>query len=108
MDIRYFFIAGAVTSALSLALLESDYIDTKQPSPIVTPHTVDKNAVELFKPTGITSRTLSALDTQEPQGNSEPRQDRVDDLYKKGKDLLNAIFGFLRSLIMYCVESFFM
>lgn len=42
MNIRYFFIASAVTSGLALALQESETIVNKQPSPIVTPYTVDE------------------------------------------------------------------
>ncbi|WP_455480551.1 hypothetical protein V3564_05350 [Bartonella sp. B12(2025)] len=110
MNIRYFFIAGAVTSALTLAIQESDRITNKQPSPIVAPYTVDENILQLFEPTSATLGTLGALGASHILGthnNSEARQRRIDDLCQQGKNLLSAIVGFLRSLIMCCIEQLF-
>ncbi|GAA5100708.1 hypothetical protein [Bartonella acomydis] len=104
MNIRYFFIAGAITSGLALAIQQSDSIVNKQPSPTVTPHTVEKTVLQTFEPV---NGTLDVLNILETQTNSGEQQRARDDLYQKGENLLQALIGFVCSLVMYCLEKLF-
>ncbi|WP_156851452.1 hypothetical protein [Bartonella refiksaydamii] len=64
MNVRYFFIAGAITSSLSLALQESDRIVNKQPSHIVAPYTVEETDLQLLEPISSTVDTFDILEKQ--------------------------------------------
>ncbi|WP_375617159.1 hypothetical protein [Bartonella sp. AP58NXGY] len=97
MNIRYFFIAGAITSGLALAIQKSDHIVNQKPSPIVAPYTVEKTHLQFFKPVGSPSDTLSIL-------RINSRQESINDIHEKGKSLLNAIFSFLGSIIVYFMQ----
>lgn len=97
MNIRYFFIAGAITSGLALALQKSDRIVNKQPSPIVAPYTVEKTHLEFFKQVKSSSDTLNIL-------KISSRTASIDDVYEKGKSLLNAFVSFLGSLFIYFIQ----
>ncbi|WP_375615897.1 MULTISPECIES: hypothetical protein [unclassified Bartonella] len=101
MNIRYFFIAGAITSGLALAIQNSDRIVNKQPSPIVAPYTVEKTYLQFFKPVSNISDTLNILRTS---NRTASEQESINDIYEKGKNLLNAIASFLGSLIIYFIQ----
>ncbi|EJF76572.1 hypothetical protein [Bartonella birtlesii] len=103
MNIRYFFIASAITSGLALAIQESDRIVNKQPSPIVTPYTVEKTDLQVLEPV---NGTLDILDILGTQTNGGAHQREMDDLYQQGKNLLYALVNFVYSLIMFCIETF--
>lgn len=104
MNVRYFFIAGAITSGLALALQESDRIVNKQPSPIVAPYTVEENNLQLLEPVNGTLDTLNILGIQ---SNNVAYQPEVEDLYQKGETLLQALYNFVRSFIMFCINMIF-
>ncbi|WP_375662342.1 MULTISPECIES: hypothetical protein [unclassified Bartonella] len=101
MNIRYFFIAGAITSGLALAIQKSDRIVNKQPSPIVAPYTIEKTNLQFVKKVRDTSDTLNILRIS---NRSASEQASINDIYEKGKSLLNAIAGFLGSIIIYFVQ----
>ncbi|WP_375686071.1 hypothetical protein [Bartonella sp. AP65SXKL] len=101
MNIRYFFIAGAITSGLALAIQKSDRIVNKQPSPIVAPYTIEKTNLQFVKQVRDTSDTLNILRVS---NRSASEQASIDDIYDKAENLLNAIAGFLGSLIIYFVQ----
>ncbi|WP_375623728.1 MULTISPECIES: hypothetical protein [unclassified Bartonella] len=103
MNIRYFFIAGAITSGLALAIQKSDRIVNKQPSPIVAPYTIEKTNLQFFKQVRNTSDTLSILRIN---NRSASEQASINDIYEKGKSLLNAIASFLGSIIIYLIQMF--
>ncbi|WP_375650525.1 hypothetical protein [Bartonella sp. OT172YNZD] len=103
MNIRYFFIAGAITSGLALAIQKSDRIVNKQPSPIVAPYTIEKTNLQFFKQVRNTSDTLNILRINNKSGSE---QASINDIYEKGKSLLNAIAGFLGSIIIYLIQMF--
>ncbi|WP_330168130.1 hypothetical protein [Bartonella grahamii] len=102
MNIRYFFIAGAITSGLALAIQKSDRIVNKQPSPIVAPYTIDKTYLRFFKQVRNTSDTLNILRVN---NRSASEQASINDIYEKGKTLLNAISSFLGSFIIYFIQT---
>ncbi|PIT68144.1 hypothetical protein [Bartonella tribocorum] len=97
MNIRYFFIAGAITSGLALAIQKSDRIVNKQPSPIVSPYTDKKTHLQFFKPVGNPSDTLNIL-------RINSRQESINDIHEKRRTLLNAIVSFLGSVIVYFIQ----
>ncbi|WP_142416092.1 hypothetical protein [Bartonella massiliensis] len=101
MNIRYFFIAGAVTSGLALAIQKSDRIVNQQPSPIVAPYTVEKIRLQFSKQIRIPSDTLNILKTA---NRTASEQASIDDIYAKGKSLLNAIASFLGALMIYFLQ----
>ncbi|WP_175869554.1 hypothetical protein [Bartonella gabonensis] len=101
MNIRYFFIAGAITSGLALAIQKSDRIVKQQPSPIVAPYTVEKTHLQFFKQVRSPSDTLNILKTA---NRTASEQASIDEIYEKGKILLNAIASFLGSLIIYFLQ----
>ncbi|WP_375608154.1 MULTISPECIES: hypothetical protein [unclassified Bartonella] len=101
MNIRYFFIAGAITSGLALAIQKSDRIVNQQPSPIVAPYTVEKTHLQFFKPVSNISDTLNILRTN---NRTASEQASINDIYEKGKDLLNAIASFLLVIIIYFMK----
>ncbi|MBB4076261.1 hypothetical protein GGR08_000554 [Bartonella fuyuanensis] len=104
MNIRYFFIAGAITSGLALAIQESGRIVKQQPSPIVVPYTVEKTPLHFLKTVSNTSDTLNILRIE---NIALSEQELINDVYEKGHRLLNAIFVFLGSLIMYFIQMYF-
>ncbi|MCZ2158712.1 hypothetical protein NPX99_05420 [Bartonella sp. 220] len=107
MNIRYFFIAGAITSGLALAIQQSDRISNQEKSPIVTPYTVDeddKDNLNLLEPTNGTFEKSDILLTNSNYG---PRDRYEEDLYQKGKSLLDALVGFLCSVITFFVNKLF-
>ncbi|WP_208433520.1 hypothetical protein [Bartonella taylorii] len=104
MNVRYFFIAGAITSGLALALQESYRSVNKQPSPIVAPYTVEENDLELLEPISGTLDTLNILGIQ---SNSVVYRPEVEDLYQQGENLLHALYNFVRSVIMFCINMLF-
>ncbi|EJF87757.1 hypothetical protein [Bartonella rattimassiliensis] len=104
MNIRYFFIAGAITSGLALALQESDRIVNQKPSPIAVPYTVEKThltSLNFFEPVSDTSETLNILRIN---NRTASEQASINDIYEKGQNLLNAIASFLGSLIIYFIQ----
>ncbi|WP_375658651.1 hypothetical protein [Bartonella sp. MR30HLJHH] len=101
MNIRYFFIAGAITSGLALAIQNSDRIVNKEPSPIVAPYTIEKTNLQFVKQVRDTSDTLNILRVN---NRSASEQASINDIYEKGKSLLNAIAGFLGSIIIYFIQ----
>ncbi|EJF82508.1 hypothetical protein MCU_01431 [Bartonella elizabethae Re6043vi] len=101
MNIRYFFIAGAITSGLALAIQKSDRIVNQAPSPIVAPYTVEKTHSQFFKQVSSPSDTLNILRTA---NRTASEQASIDDIYEKGKNLLNAIASFLGSLVIYFLQ----
>ncbi|ACS51866.1 hypothetical protein [Bartonella grahamii] len=101
MNIRYFFIAGAITSGLALAIQNSDRIVNKEPSPIVAPYTIEKTNLQFFKQVRDTSDTLNILRVS---NRSASEQASINDIYEKGKSLLNAIAVFLGSIIIYFIQ----
>ncbi|WP_208436964.1 hypothetical protein [Bartonella taylorii] len=103
MNIRYFFIASAVTSGLALAIQSSDSIANKQPSPIVASYTVYETDSQLLKPVSNTSDTLNIL---EVQSNDETQTEDTEALYQKGTELLSQLSEFLRTLFMLCIQAF--
>ncbi|WP_273719234.1 MULTISPECIES: hypothetical protein [Bartonella] len=104
MNIRYFFIAGAITSGLALAIQKSDRIVNKQPSPIVAPYTGEKTHLQFFKPVGSPSDTLNILKIN---NRTASEQALIDNIYGKGINLLNAFASFLGSLIIYFIQLIF-
>ncbi|PIT68143.1 hypothetical protein [Bartonella tribocorum] len=100
MNIRYFFIAGAITSGLALAIQKSDRIVNQQPSPIVAPYTVEKTHLQFLKPVGSPSDTLNIL-------RINNRQETINNMQEKAENLLNAIVSFLGSLIIYFIQLIF-
>ncbi|WP_273721878.1 MULTISPECIES: hypothetical protein [unclassified Bartonella] len=105
MNIRYFFIASAVTSGLALAIQQSDCIVNKKPSPIVAPYNVEKTNLQFFEPISGTSDTLNIL-LKESKTIAKYRA--IEEIYHQGKNLLHALIGFIRSIIMYRVQMFFL
>ncbi|UNF40249.1 hypothetical protein MNL09_07360 [Bartonella krasnovii] len=101
MNIRYFFIAGAVTSGLALAIQKSDRIVNQAPSPIVAPYTVEKTHLHLLKQVMSPSDTLNILRTA---NRTASEQASIDDIYEKGKSLLTAIANFLVSILVYFLQ----
>ncbi|CAK02259.1 hypothetical protein [Bartonella tribocorum] len=101
MNIRYFFIAGAITSGLALAIQKSDHIVNQKPSPIVAPYTVEKTHLQFFKPVGSPSDTLSILRIN---GRTASEQASINDIYEKSRNLLNAFASFLGSLVIYLIQ----
>lgn len=101
MNIRYFFIAGAITSGLALAIQKSDRIVNQQPSPIVAPYTVEKTHLEFFKQVKSSSDTLNILKIS---GRTASEQASINDIYEKGRNLLNALASFLGSLVIYFIQ----
>ncbi|QEE09787.1 hypothetical protein D1093_09505 [Bartonella kosoyi] len=99
MNIRYFFIAGAITSGLALAIQKSDRIVNQKPSPIVIPYTVEKTHLEFLQQVKSPSDTLDILKINN-------RQDSINDIHEKAESLLNAITDFLRSILMYLIKCF--
>ncbi|EJF88557.1 hypothetical protein ME1_00557 [Bartonella vinsonii subsp. arupensis OK-94-513] len=107
MNIRYFFIAGAITCGLALAIQESDRIVNQEKAPIVTPYTVDEvdqDDLNLLEPASGTFDTLDILVTH---SNYSSRSSYEEDLYNKGKTLLDALVGFLCSVITFFVKTLF-
>ncbi|MBX4336487.1 hypothetical protein [Bartonella raoultii] len=102
MNIRYFFIAGAVTSGLSLALQESDRIVSQKPSPVVTPYTVETITPWFIQPISDTTD----INILKLQRNKEEKQREIEDLYKKGKNLLHDIIGFFKSFMLLFLKYF--
>ncbi|WP_208436284.1 hypothetical protein [Bartonella phoceensis] len=103
MDIRYFFIASAVTSGLALAMQESDSIANQEPSPIVAPYTFYEHNSQFIKYISSTSDQLSILQTQ---GTTEAQTGDKDDLYQKGKKFLTILSEFLYTLFLFCMQTF--
>ncbi|WP_144754543.1 MULTISPECIES: hypothetical protein [Bartonella] len=101
MNIRYFFIAGAITSGLALAIQKSDRIVNQAPSPIVAPYTVKKTHLHLFKQVMSPLDTLNILRTA---NRTASEQASINDIYEKGKNLLNAIASFLGSILIYFLQ----
>ncbi len=109
MIIRYFFIAGAVTSSLAFALQESEYKINKQPSPIVAPYTVDRTDSRLLQPIkGTLIDTLNIginIPSISPAQN-KPYPKDIENLYDLGQSLLSTIYDFIRSAIILCIKMF--
>ncbi|WP_273719233.1 MULTISPECIES: hypothetical protein [Bartonella] len=97
MNIRYFFVAGAITNGLALAIQKSDRIVNKQPSPIVAPYTGEKTHLQFLNPVGSPSDTLNIL-------RINNRQESINNIYEKAKSLLNAIVSFLGLIIVYFIK----
>ncbi|WP_074381581.1 hypothetical protein [Bartonella doshiae] len=104
MSIRYFFIAGAITSGLTLAIQTSDHIVAKQIYPIVAPYTEYTNGFEFFERKSNIEDTEITL-IHKVSSNSQQR-DR-EDLYEKSKNLFNSIIEFTVSFFMYCINWLF-
>ncbi|UNE53934.1 hypothetical protein [Bartonella machadoae] len=107
MNIRYFFIAGAITSGLALALQESDRIVNQEKDPIITPYTVDEvynNDLQHLEPINGKFDTLNIIITH---SNNGMRERERGDLYQTGKNLLYSLTEFLHSVVMFCVKMFF-
>ncbi len=103
MNIRYFFIASAVTSGLALAVQSSDSIANKQPSPIVAYYTVYETDSQLLKPVSNTSDTLNILKVQ---SNGETQTEDTEALYQKGTKFLSQLSEFLRTFLIFCIQAF--
>lgn len=102
MNIKYFFIASAVTSGLALALQESNRIVNQQPSSIVVPYTVDTTTSQFIKPiSGTTNISILSL-----QSKGVEKQREMEDLYRKGKNLFYDIIGFIYSLMKFSIKHF--
>ncbi|AGF76382.1 hypothetical protein [Bartonella vinsonii] len=107
MNIRYFFIAGAITAGLALAIQESDRIVNQEKAPIVTPYTVDEfdqDDLNLLEPA---SGTFEKSDILLVDSNYGARNRYEEDLYTKGKKLLDALVGFLCSVITFFINKLF-
>ncbi|WP_455479236.1 hypothetical protein V4B17_05905 [Bartonella sp. B23] len=103
MNIRYFFIASAVTSSLALAIQESDSIVNQQPSPIVTNYTVDDTGLQFIKPVG---NTLDKLDILKIQDDAETEVVDSQNLYQKSKELLHVLGGLIYNFFVFCIQVF--
>ncbi|WP_039758313.1 hypothetical protein [Bartonella queenslandensis] len=101
MNIRYFFIAGAITSGLALAIQKSDRIVNQQPSPIVAPYTVKKTHLEFLKQVKSPSDTLNILRIS---ARTASEQASINNIYEKGRNLFNAFVSFLGSLVIYFIQ----
>ncbi|KEC56566.1 hypothetical protein O9A_00060 [Bartonella koehlerae C-29] len=49
MNIRYFFIAGAMTSSLALAMQENNYIINDQQAHIINPYTIPGSDLQFIE-----------------------------------------------------------
>ncbi|WP_144756162.1 hypothetical protein, partial [Bartonella saheliensis] len=98
MNIRYFFIASAVTSGLALAIQQSDRIVNTKPSPIVAPYTVEKTHLHFFQQVRGTSDTLNILSKE---GKTIAKYKAIEDIYQQGKNLLHSLMSFSRAIILY-------
>ncbi|CDO40769.1 hypothetical protein BHOIPH791_09420 [Bartonella henselae] len=49
MNIRYIFIAGAITSSLALAMQENDYIINTQQANIINPYTIPGSDLQFIE-----------------------------------------------------------
>ncbi|MET3589878.1 hypothetical protein ABID23_000966 [Bartonella silvatica] len=76
MNIRYFFMASAITSVLTLALQESDRIVNKKPSPIVAPYTAHESDLHNH---GSVSGALDTLNILETDSKSGVQQTEIND-----------------------------
>ncbi|WP_375666601.1 hypothetical protein [Bartonella sp. TT121SHDZB] len=99
MNVRYFFIAGAITSGLTLSIQKYDRIVNQQPSPIVVPYTVEKTHLQFFKPL---NNTLDSFNVLRIHNKIASKQLSIKDIYAKRKDLLRTIASFIGlSYILY-------
>ncbi|MBB5074376.1 Ni/Fe-hydrogenase subunit HybB-like protein [Bartonella callosciuri] len=105
MNIRYFFIACAVTSGLAVVLKESDSIVKQQPSPIIAPYTVDKPSLQLLEPTSGTFYNLHLLIGQ---NDISKDQEAKEYIFEQGKILLKAVFTFLYSIVVFYMQKYLM
>ncbi|WP_455481811.1 hypothetical protein V4P56_04990 [Bartonella sp. B35(2025)] len=75
MNIRYFFIAGAITSGLSFALGASEHAVTHQQYPFILPFTIPETNLHLPKHT---NDQFDSLNTQEFKNNNETIKDMIE------------------------------
>ncbi|WP_019219537.1 hypothetical protein [Bartonella florencae] len=104
MNIRYFFIAGAITSGLALAIQESDRIVNKQPSPIITPYTVEETNLQDLEPVKGTLDTLNILGTQSKYGT---HQRELVTSYMQNEHLLYSVVNLIHAVILFFIKLFF-
>ncbi|UTO28175.1 hypothetical protein [Bartonella harrusi] len=107
MNIRYFFIAGAITSGLALALQESDRIVNQEKDLIITPYNADevyKNDLHDIEPISGKFDTLNIIITP---SNNDMKESETGDLYKTRKKLLYALTEFLYYFIIFCIKMFY-
>lgn len=97
MSIRYFFIASAITSGLSLAINESDGIVNTEPSPIVAYYTDNENK-NFLRTVSNTSDELNILKTQT---SVEAKDGNIEKFYKKLESLLSKIDNFCDLVIKF-------
>lgn len=106
MNIRYFFIAGAITAGLALAIQESDRIVNQEKAPIVTPYTVDEfdqDDLNLLEPA---SGTFEKSDILLVDSNYGARNRYEEDLYTKGKNYWTHWLDFCVLLSRFSSTSF--
>ncbi|WP_336278516.1 hypothetical protein [Bartonella sp. CB175] len=114
MSIKYFFIAGAVTISLSLALQSSGYTVAQKHTPFITHSTVNKNNFTVpnksftikKKNLHLIEQTSGTFDEENIQNTRGVSPNALDDFYIAGKNLLYAIYKFLRSVVMLCIQTF--
>ncbi|WP_336288683.1 MULTISPECIES: hypothetical protein [unclassified Bartonella] len=118
MNIRYFFIAGAMTSGLFLALKSSDHIVT-QHYPSVTNHSTIHEFVKpspdtkIITPSNTPEIDLDLLDkTKGTFDNLNKAQYHnisllTSELYEEGKRLLFAVIDFFITVLVTYLKSLF-
>ncbi|BBL53849.1 hypothetical protein MF1_11070 [Bartonella quintana] len=103
MNIRYFFIAGAITSCLAVALQESDHIVIQQPEPVVAPFTVLETDLKILEPT---KGTVDNVITIYGRYNPTSFHRSLEELHKKGINLWDALFEFMHSVVTFFTKLF--
>ncbi|CAF26613.1 hypothetical protein [Bartonella quintana] len=104
MNIRYFFIAGAITSCLAVAFQESDRIVIQQPEPVVAPLTVPETDLKILEPT---KGTVDNVTTIYGRYNPASFHRSLEEVYNKGINLLDALFEFIHSVVVtLCMKLF--
>ncbi|WP_336276609.1 hypothetical protein [Bartonella sp. CB178] len=126
MNIRYLFIAGAITGGLAVAIHSSDHRVIQKNTPAIT-HFTDinnnyttnkKGSTIPKKPFNSTNKDLHFIErtSGDLEGNlemvgfidtSKIKSDDMDDFCAQGKKLLQALIGFMRSLFTIAVQVFF-
>ncbi|WP_317993798.1 hypothetical protein [Bartonella gliris] len=101
MKIRYFFIVGAITSGLSVAIAASEHIVNQQQEHIVAPYTAPQTDLKLLEPTNGTLDTPNKL---VPYNKDIIQYGILYNLYIQGESLLYAITGFLQSILNLCMQ----
>ncbi|WP_455473971.1 hypothetical protein [Bartonella sp. B30(2025)] len=113
MNIRYLFIAGAVTSSLALAIQTSDHKAIQKNSPVITNFTDAKKSFTYNKKSFTYPKkdlhfieNINGTFDNVDLVTSRIPQEKMDDFYNNGRKLIGALFGFLRSIANIIIQLF--